>query len=329
MNKKTTPAARLSALVTGRNILAAESKALKIAAAGLDENFSRVVALIRAAPGKVVVTGLGKSGLVAQSIAATLCSLGTPAVFMHAGEAAHGDIGVVQNGDVVILVSKSGATPELVRLCAPLRALGAKLVALAGNPRSPLAGEADALLDAAVEREADPLGLAPTSSAVVAQALGHALAAALAQARGFTEVDFARTHPSGQLGRNLSLRVADVMHGLAEVAVTAPGNKMRDVVVAMTHRPHGAACVVDKRGHLAGIVTDGDIRRALQKHEDIRPLTVADVMTANPVRITPDILLGDALRLMEDRPSQISVLPVVDAKGQCLGLLRLHDIYQH
>ncbi len=329
MNKKSTPSARLSALVIGRNVLAAESKALKIAAASLDENFSRVAALIRVAPGKVVVCGLGKSGWVAQSMAATLCSLGTPAVFLHAGEAAHGDIGVVQSGDVVILVSKSGATPELIRLCAPLRALGAKLVALTGNLRSPLAGEADALLAAAVDREADPLGLAPTSSVVVALALGHALAVALAQARGFSEQDFARTHPSGQLGRNLSLRVADVMHGLTEISVMAPGDKMRDVVVAMTRRPHGAACVVDKRGNLAGIVTDGDIRRALQKHEDIRPLTAADVMTVNPVRVTPDTLLGDALRLMEDRPSQISVLPVVEANGHCLGLLRLHDIYQH
>jgi len=210
-----------------------------------------------------------------------------------------------------------------------VRALGAKLVALTGNLRSQLAGEADALLAAVVDREADPLDLAPTSSAVVALALGHALAVALAQARGFTEEDFARTHPSGQLGRNLSLRVADVMHALTEISVMAPGDKMRDVVVAMTRRPHGAACVVDKRGILAGIITDGDIRRALQKHDDIRPMTAADVMTANPVRVTPETLLGDALRLMEDRPSQISVLPVADTGGHCLGLLRLHDIYQH
>jgi arabinose-5-phosphate isomerase len=329
MRKKSKAFSKSSALACGRAVLAAETQALQAATARLDDQFACVVEMIYRAPGRVVVVGLGKSGLVAHAIAATLCSLGTAAVYLHAGEAAHGDIGVVGRGDVVILVSKSGATPELVRLAPVLRALGAKLVALTGHPQSPLAREADVALDAFVEREADPLGLAPTSSAIVALALGHALAAALAQARGFSAEDFARTHPSGQLGRNLLLRVADVMHGLDEVAVTAPGDKMRDAVVAMTRRPHGAACVVGPRQKLVGLVTDGDVRRALQQHEDIRPLTVADVMTANPIRIMPETLLGDALRLMEDRPSQISVLPVVDAKGRCLGLLRLHDIYQH
>jgi arabinose-5-phosphate isomerase len=319
-----------AAIITvGRAVLTSEARAMQAAATRLDGQFARVVALVCKSRGKVVVTGLGKSGHVANAIAATLCSLGTPAVYLHSAEAAHGDIGVVQKGDIVILVSKSGATPELVRLAAPLRAHGAKLVAWVGNLRSPLAGEADAVLDASVGREADPLGLAPTSSAVVALALGHALAAALAQARGFSAEDFARTHPSGQLGRNLLLHVADVMHGLKEIAVTTPDGSMRDVVVAMTRRPLGAACVVDKRGQLAGLVTDGDIRRALQQHEDIRPLKATDVMTRNPIRITPETLLGDALRIMEERPSQISVLPVVGAGDRCLGLLRLHDIYQH
>ncbi len=326
MKPKTKPA---SSLAAGRAVLAAEAQALHAAATRLDENFARVVAMIRNARGKVVVTGLGKSGLVAQAAAATLCSLGTPAVYLHAGEAAHGDIGVVEKGDVVILISKSGATPELVRLVPALRSLGAKLVALVGNLRSPLAGEADAVLDATVAREAGPLGLAPTSSAVVAQALGHALAVALAQGRGFSAEDFARTHPSGQLGRNLSLRVADVMHGRTKIVIAKPAASLRDVVVGMTHRPLGAACVVDGGKKLVGLVTDGDIRRALQKHADIRTLKVADVMTVNPIRITPETLLSDALRIMEERPSQISVLPVVGAKGECLGLLRLHDIYQH
>jgi arabinose-5-phosphate isomerase len=326
MKKSTSSAAALS---TARAVVTAEAAALSEAATRLDENFTRVVALIRASPGNVVVTGLGKSGLAAQAVAATLCSLGTPAVFLHAAEAAHGDIGVVARGDVVILVSKSGATPELVRLAPALRALGAKLVALVGNRRSPLAGEADAVLDATVAREADPLGLAPTSSVVVTLALGHALAAALAQARKFSANDFARAHPSGQLGRNLLLCVKDVMHGLDEIAVVSPNESMREVVMAMTHRPLGAACVVNQGGKLEGLVTDGDIRRALQKHEDIRPLTAKDVMTVRPIRVSPQTTLGAALRLMEDRPSQISVLPVADAQERCLGLLRLHDIYQH
>jgi arabinose-5-phosphate isomerase len=329
MTKKFAKSSQSAALAAGRAVLTLETQALQAASTRLDANFTRVVDLIRRAQGKVVVVGLGKSGHVAQSVSATLCSLGTPAVFLHASEASHGDIGVVGRGDVVILISKSGATPELVRLAPALRAAGAKLVALVGNLRSPLAGEADAVLDASVAREADPLGLAPTSSAIVALAFGHALAVALAQAQKFALEDFARTHPSGQLGRNVTLQVADVMHGLSEIAVMKPGDSMRDVVVAMTRRPLGAACVVDKRGRLAGLVTDGDLRRALQKFEDIRPLKAADVMRTNPVQISPETLLGDALRLMEERPSQISVLPVVSARGRCLGLLRLHDIYQH
>jgi len=329
MKKKSAKFSKSSALATGRTVLALETQSLQAASERLDHNFTRVVDLIRRARGKVIVVGLGKSGHVAQSVSATLCSLGTSAVFLHASEASHGDIGVVGSGDVVILISKSGATPELVRLAPALRAAGAKLVALVGNLRSPLAGEADAVLDATVAREADPLGLAPTSSAVVALAFGHALAVALAQARKFGLKDFARTHPSGQLGRNVTLRVADIMHGMKEIAVVKPRDSMRDVVVAMTSRPLGAACVVDKSGKLAGLVTDGDLRRALQKFEDIRPLKAADVMTIKPIQISPETLLGDALRLMEERTSQISVLPVAGANGRCLGLLRLHDIYQH
>jgi arabinose-5-phosphate isomerase len=329
MKKKTAKISKTTVLEAGRAVLAAETLALQTAADRLDSHFTQVVELIRRARGKVIVVGLGKSGHVARSVSATLCSLGTPAVFLHASEAAHGDIGVVGRGDVVILISKSGATPELARLAPSLRSAGAKLVALVGNLRSPLADEADAVLDASVAREADPLGLAPTSSAIVALAIGHALAVALAQARNFALEDFARTHPSGQLGRNLTLRVADVLHGMTEIAVVAPTDSMRDVVLAMTRRPLGAACVVNQRGQLAGLVTDGDLRRALQKFEDIRKLNAAEVMTMNPVHISPETLLGDALRLMEERPSQISVLPVVGVKGRCMGLLRLHDIYQH
>jgi arabinose-5-phosphate isomerase len=326
---KISPADEKARLQLARSVLASEIGELQAAAARLDGSFGQVVELIRTAPGKVVVAGLGKSGLVARSLAATFCSLGTPAVFLHAAEAAHGDLGVVGRGDVVILVSKSGATPELVRLAPLVRALEARLVALVGNPRSPLAEEADAVIDASVSREADPLGLAPTSSVVVALALGHALAVALAQARGFSAEDFARAHPSGQLGRNLLVRVGDVMHGLEEIAVTAPETSLREVVMAMTRCPLGAACVVEASGQLTGLVTDGDIRRALQKHDDIRPLTASDVMTPRPVRVTPEITLGEALELMENRRSQISVLPVVDAAGRCAGLLRLHDVYRH
>jgi len=325
MKKKT----KISSLTTGRAVLSAEMQALQLASARLDKNFTEVVDLVARTRGKAVVVGLGKSGHVAHAVAATLCSLGTTAVFLHASEAAHGDIGVVGKGDVVILISKSGATAELVRLAPAFRSRGAKLVALVGNLKSPLARVADAVIDASVIREADPLGLAPTSSAIVALALGHALAAAVAQSRGFTSEDFAQTHPSGQLGRNLLLRVADVMHGLRDVPVASLRDALHEVVMGMTQRPLGAACVVDKKGRLLGLVTDGDIRRALQKQADIRLLTVGEVMTVKPISIRPETLLGDALRVMEERPSQISVLPVVGDKGKCLGLLRLHDIYHH
>jgi arabinose-5-phosphate isomerase len=202
------------------------------------------------------------------------------------------------------------------------------LIGILGNLTSPLARQVDVVLDARVAREADPLNLAPTSSSTVALALGDALAAALMVARKFSDADFARYHPSGQLGRNLLLRVADVMHVGEEVAWVGPNDSMRTVVIAMTKHPLGAACVVDTGGSLHGIITDGDLRRALQAHDDIRPLTATAIMTPHPVSVSPTAILRDAARIMEDRPSQISVLPVLDEGQRCVGLLRIHDVYQ-
>jgi arabinose-5-phosphate isomerase len=306
-----------------------EADAVSRAARRLDGNLTCAVEIILAHPGKLVVTGLGKSGHVARKIVATLCGTGTPAVFLHAAEASHGDLGLYSPGDPTLMVSKSGNTFELLQLVPFLRELPSQRIGILGNPAAPLAAEMDVVLDASVERESDPENLAPTASATVALSLGHALAIALMRARNFSVQDFGRFHPGGHLGRSLRLTVRDVMHGRDEVACAHPNDSLKQVVIAMTHFPHGAACVVDEAHRLIGLITDGDVRRALQAHDDIRDLRASQVMTPNPSTIAPDARLQEALRLMEDRPSQISVLPVLDpSSGVCLGLLRLHDLYR-
>ncbi len=316
-------------LAAARSAMQTEGEAVLAASARLGDSLLNAVELILGHVGKVVVTGMGKSGHVGRKIAATLQSTGTPAVFLHPTEAGHGDLGVCQAGDTVVMISKSGSTAELLDLVAPLREFDVRFVGILGSVRSPLAGEMDVVLDASVQREADPEGYTPTASTIVALALGHALAVALMQARGFTAEHFRRYHPSGQLGHNLRLRVRDVMHSGAEVAWAKAADSLKHVVIEMSQRPLGAACVVADDHRLLGLITDGDVRRALRNHDDIRPLSASDVMTVSPVHIGPDSLVHEALCLMEDRPSQIYVLPVLDpATRVCLGLIRLHDIYQ-
>jgi arabinose-5-phosphate isomerase len=314
-------------LSIARAAIAIEADSLSRAAARLDDRLIRAVEIVLAHSGKTVVTGIGKSGHIARKIVATLCSTGTPAVFLHPAEAAHGDLGVYTPGDPTIVVSKHGSSRELLALMPMLREFHSPLIGILGSQTSPLAREMDVLLDASVEREADPHNMAPTASAVTAMALGHALAIALMCARQFTPREFSRFHPGGQLGRNLLLAVREAMHGGDEVAMVAPGASLKDVIIAMTRRPMGGACVVAADGSLAGFITDGDLRRALTTHDDIRALHAEDAMTRSPVTIGPDATLGDALECMERRPSQISVLPVVDDSGRALGLLRLHDVY--
>ncbi len=314
-------------LAAARAAMEIESASIARAGARLDGAVVRAAEVILGHPGKVVVTGMGKSGHVARKIAATLCSTGTPAVFLHPAEAAHGDLGVYSPGDPTILLSKNGASEELLSLAPVLRHFHSTLIGILGNPGSPLAAEMDVLLDASVEREADPHNLAPTASAVTALAIGHALAIILMRARNFTPEDFGRFHPGGQLGRNLRLSVRTAMHGLDEIACVEPGAALREVIIAMTRFPLGAACVVESDGSLAGLITDGDVRRALTNHDDIRDLRAGDAMTRRPVAIGPGATLGEALELMERRTSQISALPVVDESGKAVGLLRLHDVF--
>jgi arabinose-5-phosphate isomerase len=315
-------------LAAARAAIEIEAASLRAAAGRLDGELVRAVELVLAHPGKVVVTGIGKSGHIARKIVATLCSTGTAAVFLHPAEAVHGDLGIYTAGDPTVLISRHGSTKELLELVPLLRGFHSPLIGILGRAESPLARLMDVLLDASVEREADPNNLAPTASAVTAMALGHALAIGLMRARNFTPEEFGRFHPGGQLGRNLKLSVCQVMHPLVEIAVVTPDTALKQVIIAMTNRPWGAACVVGPDGSLAGLFTDGDLRRALTAHDDIRTLCIADVMTRSPIFIAPEATLGEALEMMEGRPSQISVLPVVTAEGVTLGLLRLHDIYQ-
>lgn len=294
----------------------------------LGDNLDRAVELILGRPGKLIVSGVGKSGHVARKLAATLQSTGTPAIFLHASEAAHGDLGMCQPGDTAILISKSGSTRELLELVPALKAMGAPLIGILGTLLSPLASEMDVVFDASVQREADPEGFTPTASSAVALAIGHGLAVALMEARGFTKENFLHLHAGGQLGRNLRVRVREVMHAEGEVAWVAASAGLKEVAIEISRAKLGAACVVASDGTLLGLVTDGDVRRAFERHDDIRGLVASDVMTKSPISVEPDALIHDALCLMEDRPSQISVLPVVErATGRCLGLIRLHDIY--
>jgi arabinose-5-phosphate isomerase len=315
-------------LAAARSAVEIEAACLERAAGRLDGELIRAVELILAHPGKVVLTGIGKSGHIARKVVATLCSTGTAAVFLHPAEAVHGDLGIYTPGDPTVLISKNGSSAELLALVPLLRQFRSPLIGILGNTVSPLAQQVDVLLDASVEREADPNNLAPTASAVTALALGHALAIALMTARNFTPEEFGRYHPGGQLGRNLRLSVREAMHPVEEAACVPPGASLKEVIIAMTRWPLGAACVVNEDGTLAGFLTDGDLRRALTAHDDIRELCARVVMTVKPVTVGPEATLGHALELMERRASQISALPVVDASRRALGILRLHDVFR-
>lgn len=321
----------VSHLENGRRAMLAESTAIELAAQRLDDSFSRAVDIMLGTGSKLVICGIGKSGHIGSKLVATFSSCGLPAVFLHAAEAIHGDLGVYQPGDPTIVLSKSGSTEEVLRLMPLFRKFESPVIAIVGNVDSPIAKKADVILDASVEKEADLLNLMPTSSSTVSLAIGDALAAAVSQAREFSAEEFALFHPGGQLGRNLLMSVGDVMHSAEQVALVDGDQSLREVVMEMTSFPLGAACVVDEDDCLVGIITDGDVRRLLSESEsgDILQRAARDCMTADPISTEQSLALGEALRLMEDRSSQISVLPVVEGRAKKLvGLLRLHDAYQ-
>ena len=312
-----------------RELLKLESNAIAQSADRLDPSqVERVVDLLAKCKGKVVILGVGKSGIIAQKIAATMTSVGTAALYLHPSDALHGGLGIVQQEDVVIVLSNSGETDEIVAMLPYLQNRHVKIVAIVGNVNSTLARKAEAVLDASVDQEACPLNLAPTTSTTVALAIGDALAVTLMKVKGLTTDEFASNHPAGRLGKRLTLRVADLMHGDSESPTIATGSSWVEVVRAISKGGLGAVCVVDGAGNLAGIITDGDLRRAIEQttHDALGRLTCDDFMTRKPTVATPELLAFDALQLMENRPSQISVLPVVDVAGKCLGLIRVHDI---
>jgi arabinose-5-phosphate isomerase len=312
-----------------RELLKVESDAIAQTANRLDPTqVEKVIELLANCSGKVVILGVGKSGIIAQKIAATMTSAGTAALYLHPSDALHGGLGIVQEGDVVILLSNSGETDEIVAILPYLKNRKVGIVAIVGNLDSTLAHRADAVLDASVDQEACPLNLAPTTSTTVALAIGDALAMTLMKVKGLTTEDFANNHPAGRLGKRLTLRVADLMHSDVENPTISTGSSWVDVVRAISRGGLGAVCVVDNSGRLAGIITDGDLRRTIEQtgHDALARLSCDDFMTRKPTVATPELLAYDALQLIENRPSQISVLPVVDSDGICVGLLRLHDV---
>ena len=314
--------------IIAASILKTEANELLQAADRVSESIVDAAKLIDNHNGKVMICGLGKSGLIAQKIAATFCSVGRKAVFSHAVDALHGDLGIFEAGDPTILISKSGSTEEIVRLIPILKEFESPLIGIVGNMNSSIIDDLDIVLDASVDNEADPLGIVPTSSTTLTLSIGDALAGVLMSVKGFNKNDFARFHPSGSLGKRLLLTVENIMQHISNVAVVNMTDKLRKVVIAMTEKPNGAAIVKCKNDGF-GLITDGDLRRCLAEGEDIDLLDAERIMTTDPVSISSNSSVDNALKLMEDRRSQISVLPVVsEENGECLGLIRLHDIYQ-
>jgi arabinose-5-phosphate isomerase len=314
-------------LELGRDTFAQEIDALRGVAASLDDGFVAAVRALLACDGRVLVTGLGKSGNVARKLAASLTSTGTPANFIHPVEAAHGDLGLVRGGDVLVALSRSGNNPEVTRLVQTCRQFSVTAIALTGVADSELARSCDIVVPVPVDREADPHNLAPTTSATAAMVMGDALVVTLLTLRGFTRDDFAVFHPSGVLGRSLLLRVGDLMHGGDELPVVRDTMTLRQSLPEIVGKRLGGTCVVDADGRLAGVCVDGDVKRVLLQCEDALDRPITESMNADPTTIGPDMLAARALRLMEEREAgPITLLIVVDEDRRPIGLLHIHDV---
>ena len=321
------PVEAARALQLAREVLSVESRAIDALAGRLGDQFVAAVALVRGCRGRVVVSGIGKSGHVARKLAATLASTGTPAFFVHPAEANHGDLGMITPDDVVIMLSNSGETDELVALAPHIRRQGAAIIAMTGNEQSSLAQSADIRLDAAIDAEACPLGLAPTASTTAMLALGDALALALLDARGFSAEDFARSHPGGALGRRLLTTVADVMRSGDALPVVALHATLAEAVIEMSGKGMGMTAVLDDHRRVAGVFTDGDLRRAVERGADFRSVTVLELMSRTPRRITAGRLAIDCVELMERTP-KVTQLLVVDENERLVGALHMHDLFR-
>ncbi|MFN8062535.1 MAG: KpsF/GutQ family sugar-phosphate isomerase [Vicinamibacterales bacterium] len=308
-----------------RRVLETEAEAIRALVRRIDGRFERAVELLLECRGRVILTGMGKSGLIARKVAATFSSTGTPAFFLHPAEAIHGDLGVIQSDDVVVALSYSGETGEVLRLLETIRRLGTRLIAFTGRPDSTLGSVADATLDCHVDEEACPMNLAPTASTTAALAMGDALAMTLSVRKGFREEDFANLHPGGKLGKKL-MRAEQLMHTGPACPVVRSDTSMRDVIYEMTSKGLGMTCVVGEDTALVGIITDGDLRRRLSRQVDLLSLRAADVMTSSPSTIAPRVLAVEALKLLEER--RITSLVVADDGRHVLGVLHLHDLWR-
>jgi arabinose-5-phosphate isomerase len=309
-----------------RETLEIESRAVQRMSSRLNDDFAAACRLCMATPGRVVVTGMGKSGHIASKIAATLASTGTPAFFMHPAEASHGDLGMITDQDLLLAISYSGETDEIVTILPLVKRMGAKLVTLTGNPDSTLAKTADVHLDVGVTEEACPLNLAPTASTTATLAMGDALAVALLKSRGFTAEDFARSHPSGSLGKRLLLRVSDVMRSDNEIPAVLSDVNLRDGLMEMTQKGLGMTAIVDNDHKILGIFTDGDLRRALDEGADVHKTKMSEVMHTNCRTTTADILAAEAVNILEE--NKITSLLVADDDRRLVGALNIHDLFR-
>ena len=315
----------MSVIEEAKRVLQVEANAVLALMDGIGANFEDAVEKMFECKGKVVITGMGKSGLVCQKIASTMASTGTPAFFLHPAEGVHGDLGMLAKGDVVIAVSNSGETEEVVRILPVIRRLGLDLITISGNSESTLAKRGDMFLDIAVKEEACPLGLAPTASTTATLALGDALAVALMYRRGFKEEDFALFHPAGSLGKSLLMKVSDIMHYGDRVPVVNEASSVKETILEMTSKGFGVTAVLSKTNVFVGVVTDGDLRRALERDGNIIDETASDIMTREPKTISADALAAKALGFMDD--AKISVLFVEpDESGRPAGIIHLHDL---
>jgi len=312
-------------MALARKVLQTEAAAILALVARLDGAFERAVALLLECRGRVIVTGIGKSGIICQKIAATFASTGTPAHFLHPAEAVHGDLGVLQSDDVVLALSYSGETDEILRLLETIKRLGARLIAITGDCQSSLGKAANVTLDCRVSEEACPLNLVPTASTTAALALGDALAMTLLVAKGFKQEDFASLHPGGKLGKRL-MRVEQLMHGGEQTPVVQVDTSMPDVIYEMSRKGLGMSCVVDDANHLVGIITDGDLRRHMSNATNILSRRASEVMTRRPVTVSPETLATEALHVLEQR--KITSIVVVDSANVVQGVVHLHDLWR-
>ena len=313
-------------LEEAKKVLQIEKDSIQEVSDKLDESFIEAINVIMECNGRIIIMGVGKSGQVGRKISSTLASTGTPSYFVHPGEGIHGDLGIIAANDVVVLISNSGETEEIIKIIPAIKKMGLTIISMTGKKESTMARYSDVVLDVGVSKEASPLEFVPTSSTTATLAYGDALASVLIQLRGFKSEDFAFLHPGGSIGKRLILKVDDVMHSGKANAIVNETDSMKQAVVEISTKGLGATSVIDNNGRLVGIITDGDLRRALERFDNLLEKDISEVMTRDPIKIESNKLAAEAVHIMENRPSQIMVLPVIDMEGKPIGMVRIHDL---